>query len=130
MSVRQLRTLIIILATSFLLSCGGLGPKKIDVSVNQVERAPLVLPAIDRFNQDTVIWYIISEETAEERFMELKEQGYDPVVFGLTDEGYKNLSINTKKLMTIIRQQQETIEALKQYYEYKEPKDGSDTDTD
>jgi hypothetical protein len=128
MNVRTSQILIILLSSFLLLSCGTT-IKPIDVTVTQVDRAPLILPEVDKINADSVNWFIISEETADDRFMELKEKGYDPVLFGLTDEGYKNLSINTKKLMTIIQQQQEQIDALKQYYEYKEPKDG-DTNTD
>jgi len=99
------------------------------VSVTQVKRAPLIVPNVDKIAPDSVNWYIISEETAEDRFMELKEQGYDPVVFGLTDEGYKNLSINQKKIMNLIKQQRAVIDAYKAYYEDEETTDGTGTDT-
>ena len=82
------------------MSCGTT-VKPIDVSINQVKRAPLVLPKVDQFIPADVDWWIISEETAEERFQEMKEAGFDPVIFGITDEGYKNLALNQKKIMLI-----------------------------
>jgi len=100
------------------------------VSVTQVKRAPLVLPKVDKISPDSVNWYIISDKTAEERFLEIQEQGYDPVIFGVTDEGYKNLSINQKKIMTLIQQQQAVIDAYEAYYQNEGSTDGTDgTDT-
>lgn len=125
MNVRQSQILITLLSSLFLFSCGTT-IKPIDVNVNQVKRAPLVLPKVDKFAPDDVDWWIISEETAEERFVEMQEAGYDPVVFGLTDEGYKSLSINQKKIMTLIQQQQAVIDAYEEYYK-KETKDGNPT---
>ena len=124
MNVRTSQILIILLSSLWLVSCGTT-IKPIDVSVKQVERAPLVLPQVDRFRPGDVDWWIISDETAEERFVEMQEAGYDPVVFGLTDEGYKNLSINVKNIMKLIEQQQAVIDAYEEYYK-EEPKDGTD----
>ena len=125
MNVRTLPTLIILLSSFLLVSCGTT-IKPIDVSITQVKRAPLILPKVDKISPDSVNWYIISDKTAEERFLEIQEQGYDPVIFGVTDEGYKNLSINQKKIMTLIQQQQAVIDAYKKYYQYEESTDGTD----
>ena len=125
MNVRTSQILIILLSSLWLVSCGT-SIKPIDVSVKQVERAPLVLPQVDRFRPGDVDWWIISDETAEERFVEMQEAGYDPVVFGLTDEGYKNLSLNVKNIMKLIEQQQAVIDAYEAYYE-QESKDGTDS---
>ena len=125
MNVRQSQILIILLSSLFLFSCGTT-IKPIDVSVNQVERAPLILPQVDKFAPGDVDWWIISDETAEERFVEMQEAGYDPVIFGLTDEGYKNLSLNVKNIMKLIQQQQAVIDAYEEYYK-KESKDGNAT---
>ena len=125
MNVRTSQILIILLSSLWLVSCGTT-IKPIDVSVKQVERAPLVLPQVDRFRPGDVDWWIISDETAEERFVEMQEAGYDPVVFGLTDEGYKNLSLNVKNIMKLIEQQQAVIDAYEAYYE-QESKDGTDS---
>jgi len=85
------------------------------------------LPQVDRFRPGDVDWWIISDETAEERFVEMQEAGYDPVVFGLTDEGYKNLSLNVKNIMKLIEQQQAVIDAYEAYYKKQESKDGTDS---
>ena len=126
MNVHRTRILIILLSSFLLLSCGTT-IKPIDVTVTAIERAPLILPDVDRISPDLVIWTIISEETAGERFIELKEKGYDPVLFGVTDEGYKNLAVNQKKIMNLISQQRAVIKAYEDYYEgTKDGTDGTD----
>ena len=124
MNVQTSQILIILLSSVWLLSCGTT-IKPIDVTVTQAERAPLILPKVDRFRPGDVDWWIISDQTAEERFVEMQEAGYDPVLFGLTDEGYKNLSLNVKNIMKLIEQQQAVINAYEEYYK-KETKDGPD----
>lgn len=128
MNVRTSQILTILLSSLFLLSCATkIAP--IDVSITQVDRAPLILPKVDKISPDAVNWYILSDKTAEDRFLEIQEQGYDPVIFGVTDEGYKNLSINQKKIMNLIQQQQAVIDAYKKYYESEgitDDNDGSD----
>lgn len=127
MNVQRSLILITLLSSIFLVSCGTT-IKPIDVTVTAIERAPLILPEVDKISPDVVFWTIISEETAGERFMELKEKGYDPVLFGVTDEGYKNLSINQKKIMNLISQQRAVIKAYEEYYEgTKDGTNGTDS---
>jgi|TARA_B100001559_G_scaffold317213_2_gene322023 hypothetical protein len=65
-------------------------------------------------------WYIINSENAAEVLEKVKAHGDDPVLFGLTDEGYETLTINFAQIRAYIIKQREII---KQYQEYYEPKD-------
>lgn len=47
----------------------------------------------------------------------LDDNGFDIVIFGLTDRGYESLSMNTSDIMQLIQQQQAIINAYRSYYE-------------
>ena len=55
-------------------------------------------------------------------FKKLKEGGIDPVLFGLTDEGYEALSKNFAQIRAYMLQQDEIIKSYKEYYEGKDKK--------
>ncbi len=113
--VKTLQTLIILSISVIVLSgCGGL--KRVDVKVEEQERAPLVLPLIDEYNPEGFFWYVITEDNIEQKFKELQEQGYDPVFFALTDEGYEKIAINQAKMLQLMKQFKATIEAMEEYY--------------
>ena len=66
-------------------------------------------------------WVIINSENAEEVFAKMKEQGKDPVLFGLSDEDYEILAKNFAQIRAYMIQQRMTLEQYRKYYE-------SDTD--
>ena len=86
-----------LILTTFLTSCSTVS--KLDVFKTEVERAPLNLP------------------NAEEVFAKLKEQGKDPVLFGLSDEDYELLSKNFAQIRAYMIQQGLTLEQYREYYE-------------
>ena len=60
---------------------------------------------------------IITKDNAETKFKELEASGSDVVVFALTDDGYKALSLSVAELRRYIQQQNAVIKAYKDYYE-------------
>lgn len=66
---------------------------------------------------DRIDWYIINKENAEAIFAELEQKKYDEVLFGLTDKGYENISVNMAKILTLVQQQELIIGAYKKYHE-------------
>ena len=86
----------------------------------EIKREPLKLedPKIADF--EDLEWYIINSENAEDVFSKLKENKIDPVIFGLTDEGYEALSMNYADLRKHILAQHEIIIQYKEYYEPEE----------
>lgn len=64
---------------------------------------------------------IITSENADEVFAKLKEDGKDPVLFGLTDDDYEILAKNFAHIRAFIIQQGATLQEYKNYYESEEP---------
>jgi hypothetical protein len=98
--------------------------QKLDVFSTEVERAPLDLPNPQTPKLEEIRWTIITSENAEQVFTKLKEQGKDPVLFGLSDDDYELLSKNFAQIRAYMIQQGLTLEQYREYYE------GNDSTTD
>lgn len=62
-------------------------------------------------------WTIITKENQEQVWKDLDDDQVDPVLFGLTDQGYETLSIMIAELRNYINTQRLVIEQYKKYYE-------------
>ena len=114
-----LSVLVLLIPITFLTtSCSSV--KKLDIFKTEVPRQPLNLELPDPVKVQELKWYIINSENAAEVLEKVKAHGDDPVLFGLTDEGYETLTINFAQIRAYIIKQREII---KQYQEYYEPKD-------
>ena len=109
-----------LILTTLLTSCSSV--KKLDVFTTEVERQPLELPSPLTPKLEDIKWTIITSENADEVFKKLQEGGIDPVLFGLTDEGYEALSKNFAQIRAYMLQQDEIIKSYKEYYEGKDKK--------
>jgi len=94
---------------------------RIDTREQEVERAELNLPAADPLTLSEPNWIVVTPENADEVFEYLREQGSDPVVFGLTDQGYEKLSIDFAKIRQHINTQRNILLRYKEYYEDADP---------
>jgi len=110
-----LSVLVLLILTTFLTSCSTVS--KLDVFKTEVERAPLDLPNPETPKLEEVRWIIITSENAEEVFAKMKEQGKDPVLFGLSDEDYELLSKNFAQIRAYMIQQGMTLDQYRKYYE-------------
>lgn len=88
----------------------------VEIQTSPAIRPTLVLPAADVIKTRPVQWIVITEDNYQEVFAKLTADGKDVVLFGLTDEGYKNLSLNVSDLRTYIEQKNAIIIAYKTYY--------------
>jgi len=107
---------IIFLATVLVLSgCSSI--KKLDIFTMEVERTPLDLdkPTIQQLEE--LKWIIITSENADEVFKKMKEQGLDPVVFGLSDKDFQLLSKNFAQIRAHMMKLNVMIDEYKNYYE-------------
>ena len=50
-------------------------------------------------------------------FEKLREKNYDPVIFGVTDDGYEMMAVNMAKILQMVQQQKAVIIAYKVYHE-------------
>jgi len=110
-----LSVLVLLILTTFLTSCSTVS--KLDVFKTEVERAPLNLANPETPKLEEVRWIIITSENAAEVFAKMKEQGKDPVLFGLSDEDYELLSKNFAQIRAYMIQQGLTLEQYREYYE-------------
>ena len=99
----------------FLTSCSSIKP--LEVLNLEVKREPLNLDQPDIADFEDLDWYIITSDNAEEMFAKLKEKNLDPVLFGLTDDGYEALSKNFAQIRHYIQKQKLQLETYKNYYE-------------
>jgi hypothetical protein len=86
----------------------------------------LNLPAADPLVLDAPNWIVVTPDNAEQVFEYLREQGSDPVIFGLTDRGYEKLSIDFAKIRQHINTQRNILLRYKDYYEDSSPPSSSD----
>ena len=91
--------------------------KTLEVKISPVKQVPLTLPDVDPLKLDKIEWYVVNESNAEAVFAELEKKNYDQVIFGLTDKGYENMSVNMAKILSLVRQQEAIIGAYKSYHE-------------
>ena len=100
----------------FALSGCSTNPPKVAIQVKPAERVPLNLPSVDTINQKEVKWIIVTPENVDDVFHKLSKESVDGAVFGLTDTGYENLSLNIAAIRKLVQQQQAIIIAYEQYY--------------
>ena len=106
-----------LIALSLSLSACGTPVKKIEVATAPLERVPLNLPNVDKIKLDDVSWVLITPDNAEKVWADLEKKKYDIVLFGLTDKGYENLSVNLAKIKQMVLQQKAVIAAYRNYYD-------------
>ena len=129
MQLRNLKSipnvLALLILTTFLTSCSSV--QKLDVFTTEVERAPLDLPNPETPKLEEVRWIIITSDNAEEVFAKMKEQGKDPVLFGLSDDDYELLSKNFAQIRAYMIKQGDTLDQYRKYYEGDDNTDATDS---
>lgn len=125
MNVQRLLILIIPLLLS---SCsaigllGGFGAKEKPIEVTSVakERTKLNIDMPEPIKGREIEWVLITPENAEEVWAKLKESNTDLVLFGITDDGYEQLSLSMAEIRNYIAKQRAIIGKYKEYYEPNE----------
>lgn len=121
MNVKNL--LIPLLASLSLTGCWW-DVKPVEVTTVCTPKTSLNISDPQPIKSEKVEWFIITPENVDEVFNDLKKKKYDLVLFGLTDDGYENLSTNIIKVRKYLIEQKAIIKAYKDYYEKEErPKD-------
>lgn len=108
---------IIIMSVILLSGCSLFKEQPIEIVTTCVEKTPLELNNPIKLNLLPVKWYVITENNYVEIFEELKETNTDIVLFGLTDTGYQNMSLNFADIFKYISTQKKITESYKEYYE-------------
>ena len=113
--------ILIVLLILALTGC-TIGEKKIKILQVEEPRQKLNLPDPMPLTLEEIRWIIITSENAEQVFAKLKEQGIDPVLFGLTDKDYEMLSKNFAQIRQKLQETNNLLEEYKKYYEDEEKK--------
>lgn len=125
MNARLLRIPTISLLLISLSGCANLGnlfgPGVTPIEINKkaVERTPLNLSAPAPLQPKSPQWILITPQNADQVWAELKSKNVDLVLFGLTDNGYEELSINIAEIRNLIASQRAIIIKYQEYYEPK-----------
>ena len=107
---------IIFLAGILTLSgCSSI--KQLDIFSLDFEREPLALEKPTIQELEKLKWIIITSENSDEVFKKMKEQGLDPVIFGLSDNDFKLLAKNFAQIRAHMMKLNVMIDEYKNYYE-------------
>ena len=106
-----------ILLASFLTLSGCSSIKQLDIFSLDFEREPLALEKPTIQELEKLKWIIITSENADEVFKKMKEQGLDPVIFGLSDNDFKLLAKNFAQIRAHMMKLNVMIDEYKNYYE-------------
>lgn len=91
--------------------------KPVEIVSKPVERLPLNIQHPTLGTLDTPTWYILTPDNAEEIWKEIAEKGENTVIFGMTDNGYRDLANTMARLRNHIQTQKTIIDKYKDYYE-------------
>lgn len=111
--------IIALLGLTLLVGCTST-PRQIEISAKPIDKPELILPPIEPLRLKDVEWVVINQDNYQEVFDKLLEDRKDPVLIGLTDDGYEVLSLNMSDIMRLIAQQKQIIAAYQNYYEESE----------
>jgi hypothetical protein len=116
----NVRTWLPILLIPLLISgCSVFREKPLEVKTVEVERIRLDIPHPDPLTGRSIRWIVITPENAEQIWEELRSKNIDLVLFAITDDGYRELSLTMAELRNYIAQQRSIIIKYKDYYEPK-----------
>ena len=112
----SMKTLAVALVGILILAGCSSPPRQIEISAKPITKPELILPPAQQLNLKEVEWVVINQENAPQVFEKLLKDKKDPVLIGLTDEGYEVLSLNYSDIMAYIQQQNAIIKAYENYY--------------
>jgi hypothetical protein len=95
----------------------GKDVKGISIVKQERERTPLNLPNPQPLKPTPPQWIVITPENQAQVFESLQKQGIDPVLFGITDDGYERLSVDTANTRNYIDALRRILEEYRRYYE-------------
>ena len=102
----------------FLTGCSGV--KKLSIFKEEVPRQKLDLVKPTMPELEKLKWIIITSDNADEVFKKMKEQGIDPVIFGLSDKDFQLIAKNFAQIRAHLKHTNDLLEQYKEYYEPKE----------
>jgi hypothetical protein len=112
----QMRNIILVILLGFVLT-GCSSVKKLSIFKQEVPRAELNLDKPTALQLEQIKWIIITSENADEVFEKMKEQGIDPVLFGLNDKDFQLIAKNFAQIRNQLKITNDLLDKYKEYYE-------------
>ena len=113
----KLAILIRVVKPGVLTMSGCSSIKQLDIFSLDFEREPLALEKPTIQELEKLKWIIITSENADEVFKKMKEQGIDPVIFGLSDNDFQLLAKNFAHIRAHMMKLNIMVDEYKNYYE-------------
>ena len=122
MSVKILSIAVLsaVLSLGALTGCATNEVQPVVISTGPAQKTALALKDPDPIKTRKVQWFVITPQNVDSVFAELQKKKYSLVLFGLTDDGYENLSLNIAEIRAYMTEQKAIVEAYREYYEPKE----------
>ena len=73
-----------------------------------------------------VKWVVITRDNAEQIFAELESKGEPIAMFGMTTDGYENLTLNMQDIKAYLLEQKQILLQYREYYEGEDKDDAKE----
>ena len=113
---------IIAIFVILLLTSCTFGEKRIKIFSIEKPREKLDYPMPTALQLEELKWIVITSKNAEEVFQRLEAEGFDPVLFGLTDKDYEIIAKNFAQIRAYLKEQNAILEKYRKYYEPEDEK--------
>ena len=121
------KILIIAFATSISLGCASNREEdkfKVFINKNEIkiysigkDNIQLDIPDPRPVKMKAIKWRTITKENSREILLSLEKSGKTPILFGLTDDDYENLSLNMLELQNYIESNNIILLEYRKFYE-------------
>lgn len=115
-----------VLLLMFVLILTGCSQKEILTETVVVNKTPLNLKNPEPIKLNNINYYIITKDNANSVFDSLQKQDKELVLFAIDPTDYENLSLNILYIKKYLIEQQNIINAYKEYYEKSEKEEIKD----
>lgn len=117
----MIKKLILLLFLALLLNGCSLFKRKVEIKTSYVEKPELTISDPKPLDlEENIAWVVITKDNQENVFKKMQEEGKDPVLFALSDEQYKTISLNLQRVINYIQLQKDIIAAYRSYYKPSE----------
>ena len=113
----------ILLTLAMFATSGCSSVKQLEIFSKPVERIPLRLGDPLPPKMAGMKWVVVTEANQQDVFADLRKNRQDAALFGLTDGGYENLSLNLARIRKYISTLRATLRHYREYYEPAKPQE-------
>lgn len=120
----MMRVMTLFVLTSMLAGCASSWFQKtepVTIKKEEVARTPINLSDPPPLKPRTHEWILITPENADAVWKRLRESNTDPVLIGLTDDGYERLALDMAEIRVFIAQLRAVLQKYREYYESPRP---------